>query len=130
MQIVCPALIGTPLFRELCPRLTSSPTGMLPGKIKGFGGAMDLVSNPQETKVVVTMEHVDKKGRPKILKQCEFPLTGKACVSRIITDLCVFDVDFTSGLTLIELAEGVTVDEVRSKTEAEFRVANALGPML
>lgn len=55
---------------------------MLPGKIKGFGGAMDLVSNPTETKVVVTMEHVDKKGRPKIKNLCEFPLTGKACVSR------------------------------------------------
>ncbi|PLN84079.1 3-oxoacid CoA-transferase [Aspergillus taichungensis] len=103
---------------------------MLPGKIKGFGGAMDLVSNPTSTKVVVTMEHTDKKGNPKIVKQCEFPLTGKTCVSRIITDLCVFDVDFTSGLTLVELADGVTVDEVRSKTEAPFKVADDVKPML
>lgn len=103
---------------------------MLPGKIKGFGGAMDLVSNPSATKVVVTMEHTDKKGNPKIVKQCEFPLTGKACVSRIITDLCVFDVDFVDGLKLIELADGVTVDEVRAKTEAPFKVADDVKPML
>lgn len=102
---------------------------MLPGKIKGFGGAMDLVSNPQATKVVVTMEHTDKKGRPKILKQCEFPLTGKACVSRIITELAVFDVDFTNGLTLIEHAEGVSVDEIKSKTEAPFTVSENLQVM-
>lgn len=103
---------------------------MLPGKIKGFGGAMDLVSNPAATKVVVTMEHTDKKGNPKILKQCEFPLTGRACVSRIITELGVFDVDFTDGLTLVEIADGVTVEEVRAKTEAPFKVADDLKPML
>lgn len=103
---------------------------MLPGKVKGFGGAMDLVSNPANTKVVITMEHTDKKGNPKILKQCEFPLTGKACVSRIITELCVFDVDYTHGLTLIELADGVTVDEVRAKTGAPFQVADDIKPML
>ncbi|KAK4999026.1 Succinyl-CoA:3-ketoacid coenzyme A transferase 1, mitochondrial, partial [Elasticomyces elasticus] len=58
-----------------------------------------------------------------------FPLTGKACVSRIITELAVFDVDFTYGLTLIEHAEGVSVDEIKSKTEAPFRVADDLKPM-
>ncbi|KIV96349.1 hypothetical protein PV10_00230 [Exophiala mesophila] len=100
---------------------------MLPGKVKGFGGAMDLVSNPEKTKVVALMEHTDKKGNPKILKQCEFPLTGRACVSRIITELAVFDVDFTHGLTLIEVADGVTVDEIKSKTEAPFAVAENLG---
>jgi 3-oxoacid CoA-transferase len=122
---------------------------MLPGKIKGFGGAMDLVSNPEKTKVVVTMEHTDKKGRPKILNQCQFPLTGKACVSLIITELvsfrlccvgcrgclltiiqqAVFEVDFTNGLTLIEHAEGVTVDEIKSKTEAPFQVSENLKVM-
>ena len=63
------------------------------------------------------------------MKQCEFPLTGRACVSRIITELAVFDVDFTEGLTLIEVAEGVTVDEVKAKTEAPFKVADHLKTM-
>lgn len=102
---------------------------MLPGKVKGFGGAMDLVSNPSQTKVVALLEHTDKKGGPKILKQCEFPLTGRACVSRIITELAVFDVDYTDGLTLIEIAEGVTVDEVKAKTDAPFKVADNLTTM-
>ena len=103
---------------------------MLPGKIKGFGGAMDLVSNPENTKVVITMEHVDKHGRPKIVKQCEFPLTGKQCVSRIITDLAVFDVDWARGLTLVEMAEGITVNEVKEKTEPSFQIAGDLKKML
>ncbi|SZF03804.1 unnamed protein product [Blumeria hordei] len=103
---------------------------MLPGKIKGFGGAMDLVSNPKRTKVIVTMEHTDKQGRAKILRQCTFPLTGKSCVSLIITDLGVFEVNFLTGLTLIEIAEGITVEEIQSKTEASFVVSENLRLML
>lgn len=91
---------------------------------------MDLVSNPHSTKVVVTMDHVDKHGRPKILDQCHLPLTGRACVSRIITELAVFDVDFEAGLTLVEVAVGVGVEEVRAKTGAGFRVKEGLGEML
>ncbi|GIZ48795.1 hypothetical protein CKM354_001184200 [Cercospora kikuchii] len=102
----------------------------IPGvKIKGMGGAMDLVSNPEKTKVVVTMEHCDKKGRSKILNSCTFPLTGPKCVSLIITELAVFEVDFTHGLTLIEHAEGVTVEEIKSKTEAPFKVSESLRVM-
>ncbi|KAN0061827.1 hypothetical protein ACQY0O_005820 [Thecaphora frezii] len=100
---------------------------MIPGKkVSGFGGAMDLVSNPSKTKVVVVSDHVDKHGRSKIVQDCKLPLTGARCVSRIITDLCVFAVDNEGdgGLTLLELQEGVTVDEVRQKTDADFK----LGP--
>jgi len=74
-------------------------------------------------------EHVDKKGNAKILKQCNFPLTGQRCVSTIITDLAVFDVDTLNGLTLKEVAKGVTVDGVKSKTEAPFKVADDLKEM-
>ena len=104
---------------------------MIPGKVfKGMGGAMDLISNPDQTKIVVTTDHVDKNGRSKIVGQCSLPLTGARCVSTIITDLAVFQVDRThGGLTLTEVAEGVTVDEVKQKTDAPFKVAESLGKM-
>ncbi|KAL7922170.1 hypothetical protein ACQKWADRAFT_293734 [Trichoderma austrokoningii] len=99
---------------------------MIPGKLfKGMGGAMDLVANPENTKVIVATEHVAKDGSSKIVQQCSLPLTGARCVSTIITDLCVFQVDREQGtLTLTELAPGVTVEEVKSKTDAAFTVAD------
>jgi len=97
---------------------------MIPGAlVKGIGGAMDLVSNPDRTAVIVVTDHTDKAGNPKILDECTLPLTGARCVSKIITDLCVFDVDRVGGrLTLLELADGVTIEEVRKKTACEFDV--------
>lgn len=104
---------------------------MIPGKVlKGMGGAMDLVANPDNTKIVVATEHVAKDGSSKVVQKCSLPLTGARVVSTIITDLCVFEVDREKGgLTLTELAPGVSVDEVRSKTEADFAVADNLGTM-
>lgn len=98
---------------------------MIPGKlVKGMGGAMDLVAGVK--RVVVVMEHTNKKGETKVLKECTLPLTGKACLDLIITDLCVFEVERGKGLKLIELAEGVTLDEMTAKTEASFSVAENL----
>jgi 3-oxoacid CoA-transferase len=102
---------------------------MIPGKLlKGIGGAMDLVSNPDKTKVIVVMEHCSKNGKPKILRQCSLPLTGARAVSTIITELAVFEVDRAAGeMVLTDLADGVTLDEVKAKTGADFKVASLLG---
>ncbi|KXH64150.1 coenzyme A transferase [Colletotrichum salicis] len=104
---------------------------MIPGKVfKGMGGAMDLVSNPDNTKIVVATEHVAKDGSSKIVQDCSLPLTGARVVSTIITDLCVFEVDRKNGgLTLTEVAPGVNIEEVKSKTDATFKVAKDLKTM-
>lgn len=89
---------------------------------------MDLVSNPSETRVIVLMEHTDKYGRSKVLKQCDLPLTGANCIWKIITELAVFSVDGESRmLRLTDVAEGVSLDDVRRNTEAEYIVSEDLG---
>ncbi|KAI4762893.1 succinyl-CoA:3-ketoacid-coenzyme A transferase-like protein [Aureobasidium sp. EXF-3400] len=104
---------------------------MIPGKVvKGMGGAMDLVSNPEQTKIVCLTDHVDKYGKPKVVQECSLPLTGARVVSTIITDMCVFQVDLKDGgLTLTELAEGVTVEDIKANTGASFTVAKDIKSM-
>merc|ERR1711934_328059 len=102
---------------------------MIPGKmVKGMGGAMDLVSAPG-SRVIITMEHSAKNGSHKILEDCSLPLTGKRCVDRIITEKAVFNVSEDKGLELIEIGEGLTVDDIKACTGAPFTVSDNLIPM-
>ena len=93
---------------------------MVPGKmVKGMGGAMDLVAGVK--RVIVVMEHSEKSGRSKLVRECTLPLTGKGVVDLLITDLGVFDIDRgRSAVRLVELAPGVTLDHIRAHTEADF----------
>lgn len=93
---------------------------MIPGKlVKGMGGAMDLVSGAK--KIIVVMEHTNKHGETKLKKECTLPLTGKAVVHKLITELGVFE--FERGeMFLVELMQGVGLEDIKAKTEAEFKV--------
>ncbi|NWG70873.1 MAG: CoA transferase subunit B [Parvularculaceae bacterium] len=94
---------------------------MIPGKmVKGMGGAMDLVAGVK--RVVVVMDHAAKDGAPKLLRKCALPLTGKEVVDMVITNLGVFNVARGKGMTLVELAQDVSLDEVKKLTEARFDV--------
>lgn len=89
---------------------------------------MDLVSNPDKTKVIVTMQHCSKDGTPKIVQECSLPLTGPRAVSMIVTDMAVFNVDRVKGeLHLVDIAEGVTMEELRAKTACDFVVPDNVG---
>merc|ERR1711942_198733 len=96
---------------------------MIPGKmVKGMGGAMDLVA-VADTKVVVTMEHTAKGGKHKILENCSLPLTGKRCVDMVITEMGVFEFPEGDGITLTEIADGVSLEDVVKATGCPFHVS-------
>ncbi len=95
---------------------------MIPGKmVKGMGGAMDLVAGVK--RVVVVMDHASKSGAPKLLHECSLPLTGRAVVDMVITNLGVFEIETGKGMKLVELASGVCIDDVKELTQADFDVA-------
>lgn len=95
----------------------------IPGKmVKGMGGAMDLVSSAEN--IIVAMQHTNRAGESKLLKSCSLPLTGVRCVKRIVTDLAVIDIAPEGGFILREVAPGVTIDEVKEKTEGKLIVGD------
>ena len=100
----------------------------IPGKmVKGMGGAMDLVASAKN--IIVAMMHTNPKGESKLLSQCTLPLTGTRCVKKIVTDLAVLDVT-ESGFKLLERAPGITIDEIRSKTEGKLVVEGEIPEMV
>lgn len=100
---------------------------MVPGKlIKGMGGAMDLVAGAK--RVIVAMQHLDKAGNSKILKQCTLPLTGEKCIEKVVTDMAVLELT-REGFLLREFAPGLSVEDVKSATEAPLRIASDVREM-
>lgn len=101
---------------------------MIPGKlIKGMGGAMDLVASAEN--IIVAMQHANKKGESKILKNCTLPLTGVNCVTKVVTDLAVLEC-YNGAFTLLERAPGVSVEEIKALTQATLRLPEAIPEMV